>query len=191
MSPEAVHEFAVELDEVEAQPKDWAFPIRRAWLLSVLSDSELSPSADGEGRFEVSLCRVGDDVLAEMHVLAEVVAECARCLEDAPLKIDVRSRSLLTREAIPDDLAEDELSPEAPLRESLSGDRIVFDDIVREQILLEAPMKTLCRPDCAGIEVPEHVRGPRLLHPDGSGHEVDPRLSALMNFQQELAEGKE
>lgn len=193
MSSEAAHEFAIELDEIEPEPKDWAFPIRREWLVRVLADSELSVVAQGEevGRFEVRLCRVGGDVLAETHVSAEVAAECARCLEQAPIAVDVRARTLLTREAIPDDLTEDELGPDSPLRESLDGDRVIFDDAVREQILLEAPMKPLCRPDCPGIEIPEHVRGPRLLHPDGSGREVDPRLSSLMNLQRKLAESEE
>ncbi|NOY92196.1 MAG: hypothetical protein GXP55_13450 [Deltaproteobacteria bacterium] len=187
------HEFSIELDDVEAAPKDWSFPIRRAWLEGVLAGSELSaPGADTpDGVFDVRLSRVDDDVYAETRVRATVLAECARCLEDALLDVDVRGRTLLTREPIPEELADDEVGPDSALREALEGDKLVFDSSVREQLLLECPMKPLCRPDCPGIEVPEHVRGPQLLHPDGSGQEVDPRLSPLMNIQQKLAEGKE
>ena len=42
MSSAAAHEFTIELDEVEEQPKEWAFPIPRAWLATALEGSELS-----------------------------------------------------------------------------------------------------------------------------------------------------
>lgn len=188
MSSAAAHEFTIELDEVEEQPKEWAFPIPRAWLATALEGSELSaPELDSvDAIFDVRLTRLGDDVFAETRVRASVVAACARCLEDASLEMDIRSRTLLTKDPIPEDLGEDELGPDAPLREALSGDKIIFDSMVREQILLECPMKPLCDPECPGIEIPEHVRGPRVLHADGSGREVDPRLSPLMNLQQKL-----
>lgn len=191
-SAEKPREFSVELDEIEATPKEWVFPIRRVWLAEALAGSELSVADGGqEGRFTARLSRVGEDVYAETHIEAVVFAQCARCLEDAQLEVDVRGKSLLTREPIPTELTEDELGPDAPLKEALEGDEVVFDGAVREQILLETPMKPLCRPDCEGIAIPEHVRGPDVLHPDGSGQKVDPRLAPLMNIQQKLAEGKE
>src|SRR4030065_464925 len=58
-----------------------------------------------------------------------------------------------------------ELTPEDLDREFFTGDRIVLDDLVREQLILEAPMQPLCRQDCPGIPVPAHLRPPPELAP--------------------------
>ena len=35
-----------------------------------------------------------------------------------------------------------------------------LDDVVRENLILEVPMKPLCSESCKGIEIPAHVRPP-------------------------------
>jgi uncharacterized metal-binding protein YceD (DUF177 family) len=64
----------------------------------------------------------------------------------------------------PDDA--EELDLEGPDRETFAGDAIVLDGLVRELLLLEVPMQPLCRDDCPGIAVPEHVKGPADLFGD-------------------------
>ncbi len=63
-----------------------------------------------------------------------------------------------------DDLASDELE-----REMFVGDAIVLDALVREHVILEVPMQPLCREDCPGIAIPEHIRGPANFGEEESG----------------------
>ena len=115
---------------------------------------------------------------------ARYLAECYRCLGDARVEVDTDLTALLSPRGAgvrpqPD---EEELGPEELDREFYSGDRIVLDGIVREHLLVEAPMQPLCAPDCAGIPVPEHVKPPAdVFGPEGEGR-IDPRLLPLMKL---------
>jgi uncharacterized metal-binding protein YceD (DUF177 family) len=54
----------------------------------------------------------------------------------------------------------EDLDLDGPDQETFSGETIALDSLVREHLLLEVPMQPLCREDCPGIPIPEHVRGP-------------------------------
>ena len=58
-----------------------------------------------------------------------------------------------------------------------------MDNIVREFLILEVPMQPLCSEDCAGIDIPAHVKAPEDF---GA---VDPRLAPLMKLKGALPEG--
>lgn len=74
---------------------------------------------------------------------------------------------------------EEDLDLEGPDSETYQGDKVVLDGLVREYLELEMPMQPLCREDCPGIEIPEHLRPP----PDfGRESDIDPRLLPLMKL---------
>ncbi len=83
-----------------------------------------------------------------------------------------------------------EVDPDAPDRETYSGDRIVIDDLVRDYLLLELPMQPRCELgwDCPNLELPAHMRSPSGVQsdPESATHfgegAIDPRLMPLQKL---------
>jgi uncharacterized protein len=88
-------------------------------------------------------------LVGELSTTLELV--CARCLD--PVKHDVqRDFDLLYRpqgtdagvEEIPVNRSEAEIG-------YYTGEGLLLDDVLREQVLLAVPFKALCREDCRGL----------------------------------------
>ncbi len=182
-------EFVLNVQDIDEAGKKYDFPVRAAWLASVLRDTDVQGDAEApEGRFTFTAHKQGADIVVHGHLVAALVAECSRCLEPARIAVDTDVTSLLTARgaalrAEPDEV---ELTPEELDREFFSGDRIVLDDTVREHLLLEVPIKPLCSEDCTGIPVPAAVAGPadlRAVGPSGvDPRGIDPRLAPLLKL---------
>ena len=177
-------EFVLQVQEIDESGKEYSFAVTHAWLRHELSDTEVRPDEDEpEGHLRLHAQRQGSDLVLHGHLRARLVTECARCLADALVPVDVEVGLLLTARGVelraePDEL---ELTPEDLDREFYTGDRVVLDPVVREHLLVEVPIKPLCREDCPGIAVPASVAGPRDLSPRTGGG-VDPRLAPLKNL---------
>jgi uncharacterized protein len=178
-------EFEIKVTELDAGGKHYVFPIRASWLASELEalgearEGLSAPDEDGELSFFAD--KTGPDVIVRGRVKGGIVAECSRCLGRAPIDVDSELAMLLTARGrtargqdVRPDSGEDEMSPDELDMETFTGDTIVLDGAVREQILLEVPMQPLCRPDCPGIAVPESVKGPADL-----SAEAAPKLGVL------------
>lgn len=187
-------EFEIKVQELDAGGKQYVLPLRAEWLdraLAGRAEGDLPLRGDrgaGEGEVSVYAEKSGDDVLVRGRVRGRLLTECSRCLGDAPVPVDAELVALYTARGggvrRPPD--EDELSPEEIDKEFYSGETVVLDELVRENVLLEVPMQPLCRADCAGLEVPESVRGPKDLAtadtPEHQGKKVDPRLAPLLSL---------
>lgn len=97
------------------------------------------------------LVRTTHGILVECTYRAEVERECARCLEIARPVIEGRfSQEFLPTtnvrtglpEAVVADLDEPRIDPDHILD---------LDEVIRQDIVLEQPLRPLCRPDCAGL----------------------------------------
>lgn len=131
------------------------------------------------GRAEI--WNAGDRLLVQAQVEGEALVQCSRCLTPfkAPLSVSFEEEfveGLVEEEAPRED--EEDLS----VATRYEGDVIDLTDSLRDSILLELPMKPLCRPDCAGL-CP--TCGANLNEgPCGceKSHTVDPRLAALQKL---------
>jgi len=185
-------ELTIQLRDIDDVGKDFAFTLQPAWMEQELADCQLRP--DGEGELELHVQLNGNDVLLQGHVRAKLVAECGRCLGDVPCSVDTDVIALLSpapgeghRHGSDSD-EELELSEQDTYRAHYSGNEIVLDELVREHLILEVPMQPLCRPDCPGIPVPEHIRPPADVFDKPA---VDPRLAPLMKFKDKVPPKKE
>jgi uncharacterized protein len=113
------------------------------------------------------------------HLSAMLSLECNRCLAPFPFEVaqNVELFYLPHRE-------EDEEEDEVDLQDRdmvvayYAGDLLDLGEVVREQFFLAAPMKRLCREDCAGL-CPT-CGANRNLHPCACPPEArDPRFSTL------------
>jgi len=183
-------ELVLPLKDLDERGKDYTFPLTAEWLDAALADSSLRrDAAAGEGRVEVHAQKSGHDVLVRGRADANVITECARCLGDVSLPIHAEIAVLLSPGEDDDHEGSIELEPEELDRGRFVGNEVVLDELVREHLLLEIPMRPLCKPDCAGIAVPEHLR-PRPEDFGGPGH-VDPRLQPLQQLRAKLSSKKE
>jgi uncharacterized protein len=102
-------------------------------------------------RGTVKLTRTNRGILADARVETDLRQECSRCLEDVDTPMKVRFI--------------EEFYPTVDLRTGASVQRpeggtgfmmteaheVDLTEAVRQSILLELPMKPLCRADCAGL----------------------------------------
>lgn len=152
--------------------------VRRDFTLqeTVLDDIELSFPLSGW----VRATNARQSVVIDGQAHAEVVLECARCLEPytQSLELELQTsvpvrllRAELEGGKSEDDEDEAELSAEeiaALFREH----RLDVSELVRQAIVLQTPPKPLCREDCPGLpEAANYV-----------GSDVDPRFAALANW---------
>lgn len=188
-------EFVIQVKDIDAQGKQYRFPVAASWVEASLADADLrSDPKLGEGVVSVFAQRNGSDILVAGKVEAGVVARCIRCLEDAPIPVNVEIGSLFSARGDarrPEPVDDEDLSPEELARETYSGDDIVLDEIVRDNIILELPMQPLCREDCPGIAVPDHVRPPADFGNTKDADGVDPRFAGLKGLADQLSPKEE
>ena len=183
--------FVLQIQDLDESGKDWRFAIGTEWLSSALAGTELRPSGR-EGGLRVRAQRNGPEVLVQGHVQAELYAECARCLDDVPLDIELSLAVLFTpgpqRHANDEAEAAIEVQLDDVARDYYGGTEIVLDPMVREHLLLETPMKPLCSEECQGIAVPEHLRPPEEVF---GASALDARLAPLMKLKEKLTKKEE
>jgi len=94
-----------------------------------------------------------------------VEVTCARCLESLRLPVDkefdlyYRPVQTIARE---EEVELDEAELEVGFYQ---GNGLLLEDALQEQVLLELPMKSLCRPDCRGI-CPQCGQNRNVVHCD-------------------------
>jgi uncharacterized protein len=107
------------------------------------------------------------------NAAAEVIGECSRCLQ--PLR-EHTAADVQELYAYPDSTTEAS-SDEDEVRR-LDGDFLDLEPAVRDALLVDLPLRPLCRPDCAGLCSGCGERFDDL--PEGHSHEtIDPRWAAL------------
>ena len=158
----------------------------RADFAHVYQPDELGPFDDRVSLIEpvaidgtVRLART--EVFVNGRIKTRVVVECDRCLKQVELPVDadfeleyVTGPTYESTEAA--ELGEDELSVSV-----FDGEAIDVDEIVKEQVLLAVPTRTLCRPDCKGI-CPDCGIDKNTGDCACGANEVDPRWAALRNL---------
>jgi len=94
---------------------------------------------------------IDSEIRLQGHLRTTVKLSCARCLEplgqpvDKEFELYYRPVQTIARE---EDVEIDDAELEVGFYQ---GHGLVLEDALKEQILLDLPMKSLCRPDCRGL----------------------------------------
>jgi uncharacterized protein len=109
-------------------------------------------NGDVEGLVEgtVKLTRISQGILVEAKLDAELKLQCSRCLNvfSCPINLDVEEE-FLSRPGSGSTASPEEESQGF----TIDSDNILdLDELIRQYVLLNLPMKPLCRPDCPGIK---------------------------------------
>ena len=70
-------------------------------------------------------------------------AQCDRCLKEVPVRLDLRIETVLT--------APDTVTEEEDTRQFMDGYKLDLDALIRNEIVVNWPLKILCKEDCRGI----------------------------------------
>jgi uncharacterized protein len=94
-------------------------------------------------RGKYSFSRTREGLLLQANIEAEIESECSRCLE--PMRVHVSTKF------------EDLYVFETRMKEELDEEEVPRDGYIelsvpfRDYLLLEVPIKSVCKPDCKGI----------------------------------------
>ena len=151
---------------------------RRFDLQPTVADLGLvDPRFDPDATVEVSLRleSLTDGLVVDGQIRAPWADSCRRCLTDAKGMV-VSDVTELYQQVLTD-----------PDAFEIVGDQIDLGAMIREQILLEAPLAPLCRPDCAGL-CPTCGTDLNESTCDCVAADVDPRWEALTQLKGNLPE---
>lgn len=143
------------ISELEKEPIDFdlALPPGR---VDLGDEAQQEGSLQTSGRAEVIHEHRGPrEIVADIRLRGRFAGKfqvpCARCVEavDLPLSADF---DLIFR-PLGADAGASERSITAPETEIgyYQKDSLLLEDVLREQVLLSLPVKTLCKPDCKGL----------------------------------------
>ena len=168
----------IELEKLEDGKGSFANVYRPDDLNPVDERVRLTEAASVTGNVR----RAGHEVFVNGHVETRVQVECDRCLKPVELPVSVD----FALEYIPGADYESgfatALSEEQMSVDVFDGEAIDVDEIVKEQILLALPARTLCLEDCKGI-CPECGIDLNTGQCNCSAEAVDPRWAALKSFK--------
>jgi uncharacterized protein len=127
-----------------------AFSVDAAWFKECFSGSEPPEFSLIGADVNCLITRSGDTIYIRGNLAAQISQDCDRCLEPATISIggDFAYTLVPEREVTEEDL---ELTAEELETGCYSGDFIDLAPMICEQIVLQAPMKILCRDDCRGL----------------------------------------
>jgi uncharacterized protein len=157
------------------------FSRKTAWMESMLPADKRMDFALLEVHVDCLARKIRETVSLEMAIDTVFRLECCRCLEVIALPINSEIKYTLApfKEGV------DEENPESLDEDFNFGyykdDEIDFDPIVVEQILMQIPMKPLCKEDCRGIcpDCGVDLNESNCQCRQESGH---PGFAALKNF---------
>lgn len=118
------------------------------------------------------ITRTAQGLLASVKLHASMPADCVRCLENFSQTLDIEFTELYAFSK--------KSGPEVEFVLPEDG-RINLAPLVREYMLLDVPIKTLCKPDCKGLcpICGENQNERTCTHDDEA---IDPRLSTLKSL---------
>ena len=140
----------IDLKTIDSEPKDHEFSLSKDWWISE-GKSDPILALDRPLGVKLRIYKAGDSYVMEGLLSGGLNLACNRCLEHfhQDLKSKFRVTLKVPSESIEEgelELGEDELEVDF-----MRGEEIDLDEIIREQILLTLPIKSLCRENCSGL----------------------------------------
>ncbi len=101
--------------------------------------------------FHATIYRAGGKYVLDGRLQGTLRLSCDRCLDPYRFEMQSTFRLFLAMPAPQKTEEEIELSGEDVMTDFIVGEEVDVDAIVREQIYLSLPMKSVCSPKCAGL----------------------------------------
>ena len=140
----------IDLRTILQEAQDFLFVLEKGWW----SPEGPNDSVLGLGKplqVKIRIDKAGDKYIFDGELSGNVLARCDRCLEPYSHDLKTSFHLFLALQHPETDEAEIELLDEEVEVDFIKGEEIDLNDIVREQIFLSLPMKSLCSDDCLGL----------------------------------------
>jgi uncharacterized protein len=167
----------IELEKLEGRKGDFAHVYQPDELNPVDERVNLTEPVAVKGQVRLA----GNEVFVSGHVETRAQLECDRCLKPIELPVSADFALDYITEADYESSSAAALNEEELSVAVFDGESIDVDEMVKEQILLAVPARTLCREDCKGM-CPECGIDLNTGQCNCAPNEVDPRWAALKNF---------
>jgi uncharacterized protein len=143
------------VSELEKEPIEFDLQVH-AGAIEYGPEAEQKGDLATSGRVEVIHEHRGPkDIVADIRLKGSFAGKfevpCARCVE--PVDIPLSAEFDLLFRPLGVDGGASERAISAPETEIgyYQGDSLLLEDVLREQVLLSLPVRTLCKPDCKGL----------------------------------------
>jgi uncharacterized protein len=143
------------ISELEREPIEFDVALGPA-VIGYGDEAEQVGNLTAEGRAEVIHEHRGPrEIVADIRLRGKFAGRfqvpCARCVE--PVEIPLAGEYDLIFRPVGADSGSPERSITAPETEIgyYQKDSLLLEDVLREQVLLSLPVRTLCKPDCKGL----------------------------------------
>ena len=179
----------IDIQELEAHPLDFREEFSPG-TIDFGAELRQSSPLRSEGRADLveehhGKHKVIQDIRLKGHLDTTLEVACARCLEPVVQQVQ-RDFDLLYR-PLGADAGHEELSvtdAEAEIS-YFQGEGVLLEDVLREQVLLAVPLKTICREDCRGL-CPHCGKNLNEGQCSCENHGNDPRWEALKDIREKL-----
>jgi uncharacterized protein len=115
------------------------------------SENDSILGIDGPLHVKVKVTHVGDKFLLDGRVKGGIVLRCDRCLDSFHRQVESVFHVFLVSPRAGKDQGEVELLDEDMEVDFIHGETIDLDEIIKEQVYLSLPMKSICRDACLGL----------------------------------------
>lgn len=174
------------INELEREPMEFDLSLAPG-AIDLGGEAEQKGPLKVEGRAEVLHEHRGPkeiviDIRLRGRFAGDFAVPCARCIEPVALHLG-REFDLLFREAEADgEPGERSISAQETEIGYYQKDSVLLEDVLREQVLLLLPAKTLCKPDCQGL-CPRCGKNRNVEACTCAAEATDPRWEALAGLR--------
>jgi uncharacterized protein len=143
------------VSDLEQEPIDFDVALEPG-KVELGEEAEQSGPLVAAGRAEVLHEHRGPkEIVADIRLKGQfkgnVEVKCARCVEPVEVPLEAEYDLIFRPEAVDAQLGERAITaPETEIG-YYQGDSLLLEDVLREQVLLALPVRTLCKPDCKGL----------------------------------------
>ena len=91
------------------------------------------------------------DIRLRGHFAGSFQVPCARCIEPVEIPLAAEFDLIFRPLGADADVPERSITASETEIGYYQGDSLLLEDVLREQVLLSLPVRTLCKPDCKGL----------------------------------------
>jgi len=163
------------------------FDFDRQLDLSAVSGSENTELSVSSSRLAGKIERKERGMILSARLEAALTLTCGRCLEHFEYPISSEFSLILVSKPELIHAAEGELTRDELALFLAAEGKVELEELAREQIYLNIPLKLVCRPDCQGLCVSCGVNRNR-IQCECPSETIDLRLAQLIEIKKKLGQ---
>ncbi len=140
----------LDLKTIGPEPKEYQLELDPGWWERE-GDHGAVQGLDTPLTFQATIYRAGGKYVLDGQLQVGLRLSCDKCLDTYRYEMGLTFRLILAMPAPQEAEEEIELSGEDMMTDFVEGEEVDVAEIIREQIFLALPMKSVCRPTCAGL----------------------------------------